>query len=185
MKFIYLFFVLFLSILPCLYYKRSKAAIMFLWLMCVSDKCRRLYSKVLLVILLAFHFFIAGSGVSAISLAVSSALMISYVLAGRKRDLLACFRASSKRQFVLFLLTLASCFIPGFLSVSVTLGFMLAAVCLYPSIRFRCICSFKYAGCYFHRRHKEFVAYYRHMTAEDERRVASEIRTLNLQQELS
>lgn len=185
MKCFFLISVLVLGVLPFFYGKYYRPVFSFFWRMCVSDRCRLLYSRILILILLAFHFFYSSSDYSAVSLTVSSVLLIFYVLAGRKRDLLALFRGNVRKTYLLFLLTLASCFVPRFLSVSVTLGFMLAAVCFYPSFRIRNTCALLNADHYFGCRKKRFVSYYLHMSVEDESRIASEIRTLNIQNQMS
>ncbi|MCQ2071574.1 MAG: hypothetical protein MJY96_00410 [Bacteroidaceae bacterium] len=145
--------------------------------MCLLPSARQLFVRVLVLVELVFHFLFMSSGCAGVGMAVSTALLLLFVLRQRKRDLMTMFRGSPKRLFCLFAVCLASAFVPFLFPVTMSLGLFICAVCFWPSPGAIYLWLFPLSADYFNTHKSQCVECYFHRTGRQSQYVSEILNT--------
>lgn len=116
-----------------LYKSRSRRMVLFYQRMSYSANCRQLYTKILLLTVILFHFACYWMKPGEYGMMLSTVLLFYLFSAKRTLALLNGIRNSRGVMAFVFTMTLALLFTPHMYSLGVTLGYILLAAVFYPA----------------------------------------------------
>ena len=116
-----------------LYKNPSRRMVLFCQRMSYSTRCRLFYAKILLLMLILFHFVCYWMKPGEYGVMLSTVLVFYLFSAYRTLTLLNGIRNSRGVMVFVFTVTLALLFTPHMYSLGVTLGYILLAAAFYPS----------------------------------------------------
>ena len=97
------------------------------------ETMRKLYTQVLLIILLVFHYVYLNGHGAHLGILVTTVLCIFLFSHNRTHKLLLAFRDNRQVFYFVGLFALASLFMPELYTLSVSIAFILMASAFYPS----------------------------------------------------
>lgn len=135
-KILTLFYLALIIAIPTALYK-SKRPFMakFYRKMLVSDNARKLYTQVLLIILLMFHYVYTGSSHEDFGIVFSTIVCATLFSFHRTDKWLRRLHDRQKTFVYTALLTVVIAAVPHMFTLGVTIGYLLLAALFYPSSR--------------------------------------------------
>lgn len=143
-----IFFILLLvpSVLPmCMYNCKRRFMVKFYLAMAASEKVRKFYTNVWLIILLVFHYvytLIRPGDFGVLLSTIPCLILVSYSWTDK---LLSMVQGRLKLVVILALSSLATMVIPHLFTLSATIAIFMTAALFYPSSKIMCECR-KYSN---------------------------------------
>lgn len=100
--------------------------------MLLRETMRKLYTQVLLIILLVFHYIYLNGHGAHLGILVTTVLCIFLFSHNRTNKMLLAFRDNRQIYYFVGLFALATLFMPELYTLSVTIAFILMASAFYP-----------------------------------------------------
>jgi hypothetical protein len=130
--FIFLAFTALLFVFPQWLFRNRRFRLVYI-IMAYSDKCRQFAATVMCLTLLLFHIVYFAVFPTNQGIILSSLIAFSSLATKHSARLLQFIRQSKQCTVALAVATIVFAFIPGMLSLGISLAFILEFACSYPS----------------------------------------------------